>query len=414
MIVDLHAHYPMHIVPTARVKLWRLLTSHRERRRLIDWVEALLVGLASRFRNYASFHAGPRVRIRYMRRGGVGVALSPLYSFFDELPLGGATPKASYIGSLERQLAAVTDHVRDKHGDGVAIVANPAQLADARAAGKPALIHCVEGGFHLGPTEEAVMGAVDRLADLGVGYITLAHLIYREIATDAPALPFMTDDQYRRWLPQPEEGLSELGRAAVAAMARRRMLIDVSHMSERSLEDTFEQLEGLETPEARIPVLATHAGYRFGAQEYMLREATVRRIAERDGVIGLIFARHQIEDGPPPNLPRQRKPLLTKRRRLAWSVDVLAAHIVRIGEIAGSNRHVALGSDFDGFIKPTLPGLRDMRDMAHLRDALMSRFPDDAEAICRRNALRPFETYWQGASPAAAPDTLASDEREPR
>ncbi|HZK15931.1 MAG TPA: membrane dipeptidase [Solirubrobacterales bacterium] len=398
MIVDLHAHYPMHIVPKGKVKLWRLLTSREEGQHLIDRVKALLVDLVSRFRNYPSFHAGPRVRVKYMKRGNVGVALSPVYSFFDELPFGGTTPKDSYLKTLERQIATVTDHVREKHGEDVAIATDPDQLAAAQQPpGKLTLVHSVEGGFHLGSTEEAVTRAVDRLADLGVAYITLAHLIYRGIATDAPALPFMTDAQYRHWLPQPDEGLSDLGRAAVKAMARRRVLIDVSHMSKPSLHDTFDLLEDLETPDARIPVLATHAGYRFGTQEYMLSEDTVERIAARDGVIGLIFARHQIEDGPPPGLPARKGPLMTKRRRIAWSLDVLGAHIDRIEEITRSHRHVALGSDFDGFIKPTLPGLRDMRDMARLERALHDRYGAAAELICSQNALRLLTGYWRGS-----------------
>jgi membrane dipeptidase len=56
-----------------------------------------------------------------------------------------------------------------------------------------------------------------------VAYITLAHLIWRDVATDAPALPLMTDAQYRHWLPQPQEGLSDLGRAAIEAMVRERV-----------------------------------------------------------------------------------------------------------------------------------------------------------------------------------------------
>lgn len=396
MIVDLHAHYPMHIVPKGKVKLWRLLTSNDEGLRLVDRIKALLIGFASRFRNYASFHAGPRVRVKYMERGKVGVALSPVYSFFDELPLGGVAPKLSYLGTLERQLKTVTDHVLEKHGESVAIATNPAQLEAAREAGKLTLIHCVEGGFHLGPTGEAVTKAVNQLADLGVAYITLAHLIWRGVATDAPALPFMTDEQYRHWLPQPDVGLSELGQAAVRAMAKRKILIDVSHMSERSLHDTFDLLEDLDPPGGKIPVLATHAGYRFGTQEYMLGKKTIERVAERDGVIGLIFARHQIEDGPPPNLPVRRLPRVSKRSRITGSVATLAAHINRIGEITGSHRHTAIGSDFDGFIKPTLPGLRDMRDMARLERALQRRYPADAEAICSANALRPLLTYWGG------------------
>lgn len=397
MIADLHAHYPMHLVPEGKVSLWRLLVSGGERRRLRDRIRALLVGLASRFVNYASFYSGPRVRISYMREGGVGVALSVLYSFFDEVDvLGGAQPRSHYMGALKAQLETVRRDIEDNHAADAFIATHPGALATA-GNDKVALVHCVEGGFHLGATPAEVKAGVERLAALGVAYITLAHLIWRGMATDAPALPFLSDEEYRRWLPQPEEGLSELGRAAVEAMVEQGMLIDLAHMSERSLGDTFELLDQLD-PQRSVPVLVTHAGYRFGTLEYMLSEETVERIVARDGVIGLIFARHQLEDGPPPVGPG-RLPRLTRGRRLDASFATLCAHIDRICEIAGSHRHVAIGSDLDGFIKPTLGGIRDMRDMARLERRLRSHYGEDtARLICSGNALRPLTTYWRGSA----------------
>ena len=59
--------------------------------------------------------------------------------------------------------------------------------------------------------------AVERLADSGVAYVTLAHLFWRQVATNAPAIPFLPDWLYRRVFPQPDRGLTELGTAAVRA-----------------------------------------------------------------------------------------------------------------------------------------------------------------------------------------------------
>src|SRR6059058_1370901 len=107
----------MHLVPRARVSLLGLLRSRHRRRRLRDWLRALVIGLASVFANYRSLFSGQRVRMSYMRTGGVGVALSVLYSFFDEVDLSeGARPRPGYLESVEEQLKAVESHVAGRHG----------------------------------------------------------------------------------------------------------------------------------------------------------------------------------------------------------------------------------------------------------------------------------------------------------
>jgi len=296
--------------------------------------------------------------------------------------------------TLEEQREAVERHVGKRHPHAAAVAKNPEELEAARKAGKTAIVHCVEGGFRLGSTPNEVTEAVEQLAGNGIAYITLAHLIWRGVATDAPALPWWTDEEYREHLPQPPRGLSSLGEAAVRAMVEKRVLIDLSHMSKRSIQDTLALLDRLD-PGHEIPVLATHCGYRLGRLEYMLDRATVERIKERNGVIGLIFSRHLIEDRDPPR-EGQRLPR-TRKRRFKRSFDILCEHIDEIREIAGSHEHTAIGSDLDGFIKPMLPGLEDMRDMAGLEPALSARYdPETAKAICSGNALRPLTTWWRG------------------
>ena len=54
-------------------------------------------------------------------------------------------------------------------------------------------MHCVEGGFHLGATPQQVDANVTALAGRGVAYVTLAHLFWRRVAANAPAIPFIPD-----------------------------------------------------------------------------------------------------------------------------------------------------------------------------------------------------------------------------
>lgn len=390
MIVDLHAHYPMHVVPEAKGSLWRLLRTPLGRARLRDRVRALLVGFASRFINYRSLWSGPRVTVDSLQKGEVWVPLSVLYSFFDELELGEpypAKPKSSYLAPLLRNLELVEQDIRERHAQAAVVARSPLELERALEEGKVALIHCVEGGYHLGGTVAEIDRGVTELARRGVAYITVAHLVWRHVATNAPAIPFLPDWLYRRVFPQPDVGLSELGEAAVGAMVREGVLVDLTHMGDRALADTFALLERLDG-QHRVPVVASHGCFRFRSQEYGLSEESVRRVAERDGVVGLIMAQHQLNRGV-------RR---TRSWRFRQSFEVVCAHIDRIGEITGSHHHTAIGSDFDGFIKPTVAGLESAGDMQRLEGALRERYGDvDGERICSGNALRVLKAGWAGA-----------------
>ena len=125
-------------------------------------------------------------------------------------------------------------------------------------------------------------------------------------------------------------------------------------------------------------MIASHSGYRFGKQKYNLDDEAVRRVAARGGVIGLILAQHQLNDG-----------VVKKTKTFEESFAVIARHADRLREVTGSHEHTAIGSDFDGFIKPTMGGLERADDLARLPAALSERYgPADAEQILSGNVLR--------------------------
>jgi microsomal dipeptidase-like Zn-dependent dipeptidase len=391
MIADVHAHYPMHLIPADKGSAIDAITTGRGRRRIRDVVRAWLVGLASRFGNYRSFESGPRVTVDSMTAGGVGVAWSVLYAFFDEVDIDKpyASPGApGYVDDVLNQMDTVEENIATKHADAAVVVHSPAELEAAIAANTLALVHVLEGGFHLGATPAEVDDAVTKLAARGLAYVTLAHLFFRQVATNANALPFLPDWLYNRLFPQPREGLTELGHAAVGAMVREHVLIDASHMSNRSVAELVAQLDQID-PGRTVPLFSSHAGYRFGKQEYMYTEDTVRAVAARGGMIGLIFAQHQLLDGLKPG----------KTKTFEQSFEAICKHIDRIAEITGGYENVGIGTDFDGFIKPTLGGLESSADLAKLEAALRDKYGDEtANAITSGNALRLLRTYWRGAA----------------
>ncbi len=389
MVTDLHAHYPMRVVsdvtPDTAIGLMR---KAMRRPTLGDKLRALILGLASRFFSHSDPFSGYRVTPERLRDGGVGVALSVLYRPAEELDPDerfASAPKASYFSLLLGDLEAVEAEVATHDRSVIRVVHGRAELDECVADGATGLVHCVEGGFHLGGEPDQVDANVAELARRGVAYITVAHLFFRGVATVAPALPFLSDGLYRRLFPQRDgEGLTDVGVAAVRAMARHRVLVDVSHMRADAIAETLQLLDEAD-PERSLPVVSTHAGFRFGKQSYMHDEATVRRIAERDGVIGLITAEHQLLDGLDEARPED----------FSGSFAVLCRHIDRIAEVAGSHRNVALGTDFDGFVKPTLPDVQHMGDLERLERALSDHYgPEIARQITSENTLRVLRRLW--------------------
>ena len=293
MLVDLHAHFPMHLLPEEQRKAHDHVRAYSRQR----W-QARIVDLISRFANYQGPGDTPSVTESLMREGDVGVALSVLYAPFDEMDLGepyAAAPHDGYFSDVLAELELVEKHAA-ANPNHVAIARSPAELDALIQDGRPVLIHAIEGGFQLGGTEAEVRDHVRILAERGVAYVTLAHLFWRKVATNAPALPFLPDWLYHRVFPQPDEGLTVLGRTAASAMVEHGILIDITHMSERSVADVLALLDD-QDPEMRVPVIATHMAYRFGGLEYAFSDETIRRVAERGGVMGCILCEHYITSG---------------------------------------------------------------------------------------------------------------------
>jgi microsomal dipeptidase-like Zn-dependent dipeptidase len=296
----------------------------------------------------------------------------------------GALPEPGYFRRLVKLLDEVEAELKrlDPGGTRHTVVHSKADL-DA-AAGRVAFLHCVEGGFHLGSTPAEVTKHVGELAARGVVYITLAHLFWRRVAANAPAIPFLKDSLYNTVFPQPREGLTELGAAAVRAMYQHRILVDVSHMRDDAISETLDLLEALDREHgadpAAFPVIASHSGFRFGDQAYNLTPETIRRIAARNGVVGVILAQHQLNDGV------RKKDTKT----LDESMKVIQRHIEEISKATGKpgHGHVAIGSDFDGFIKPTMGGLESAADLRLLQGPLTHAYGAQADKILSGNVLR--------------------------
>jgi microsomal dipeptidase-like Zn-dependent dipeptidase len=402
MWFDLHAHYPMHITSDldaheGREPSLKLMRKVRKRRGLRGRIQGVILWGAMKLASDKTLDSGPRISIESMQKGKVRLAMSVLFQAFAEVDFSkryAAAPSPDYFQGLISEMEEVEAEVETHSEDVIRIVRNREQLDACLKSDAIGLIHAVEGGFHLGDSDEEIAENCKTLAEKGVGYVTVAHLFFRQVATNAPALPFLPDRLYDRVFPQRgKDRLTSRGEAVVKGLVDNRILIDLSHMDPGGIDQVFALLDKELDPGKEFPVVSTHTGFRFGKQQYMCDRGIVEKIAERDGVIGLIMAQHQLNDG----LRRHRD--FTKA--LAESLEVIYAHIDKIAEITGGYDHIALGTDFDGFIKPTMGGLDKMSDLAALDAALRKKYGDEAtDRMTSGNALRVLHRLW--SKPARA------------
>jgi membrane dipeptidase len=122
-------------------------------------------------------------------------------------------------------------------------------------------------------------------------------------------------------------GLTADGKKLVKVLDRLGMIHDASHLAEESFWDLMKLSDG--------PVVATHSNCRaFVPTDRQLSDEMIRAIIQRDGVIGINFFDRFLV--PPSEWPRR-----------AGLQDVVM-HARHICDLAGSTRHVAIGTDMDG------------------------------------------------------------------
>jgi microsomal dipeptidase-like Zn-dependent dipeptidase len=174
-------------------------------------------------------------------------------------------------------------------------------------------------------------------------------------------------------------------------MVDEGILIDITHMRAEAIRDVFTLLDARD-PANEIPVIASHMAYRFGALQYSFDDAIVRRVAQRGGVLGLILCEHYITNG-----------LRGIDASPDGSLRALYRHIDKLAELTAGYDHIGIGSDLDGYIKPALPGLEHMGQMAGLQRGLRARYGTEAaEKICGGNALRVLQSEWGRKRPRPA------------
>ncbi|MDR1984120.1 MAG: dipeptidase [Prevotellaceae bacterium] len=214
---------------------------------------------------------------------------------------------------------------------------------------KIAAVLCLEGGQLIGNDIENI----NKLYQRGMRYLTLAWNYGTDWCGGA------NDNE--------NKGLAEFGKQVIDCLNQLGVMIDVSHVNKKSLEDVLNYTDAT--------VIATHSGaYGANNSKRNLNDEHIKEIARRGGVIGSVFY-----------------PYFLNNTDKATIKDVMN-HINYIRNLTGNVDCIALGSDFDG-IDITPVGLENVSKFPNLTKALFDEgyTIDEITKILGTNALRVFK-----------------------
>lgn len=217
----------------------------------------------------------------------------------------------AYAADPARRLAEVLAYADDdlaESGDAFRVVLDAEGLADAERDGAFFVVRGIEG-------LSGLPGCADRLYELFDRGIRHVGLTWNE------ANGFASGVDCR----EPMRGLTAEGRKAVAVMERLGMLIDVSHLNEKSFWDVCEAAVG--------PVVASHSNARrLCYADRNLTDDQIRAIGQKRGVIGMNAWNSFV-------------------RKEAPDAEALADHLDYVVQMIGVD-HVGFGFDFSDYLAP--------------------------------------------------------------
>jgi membrane dipeptidase len=273
----------------------------------------------------------------------------------------------------------------DRYPARMALVSTAADARREMARGKIVGFLGTEGGHSIHNS----LGVLRDFYALGVRYMTLTHFNNTDWADSATAAPT-------------HNGLAPFGRETVREMNRLGMLVDLSHVSAKTMADAIDV--------SAAPVIFSHSGaFALNHSPRNVPDAILARLAANGGVAMVNFypgyvsegvrmwnGAHAAEEARAKSM-NPGDPKATADALAAWdranplphaSVAQVADHIDHIRKVAGID-HIGIGSDFDG-IETTPDGLEDPSAVPNLFAELLRRgySPADCAKIADGNILR--------------------------
>ena len=342
-------------------------------------------------------HADGSIDIPRMREGGLDAVFFSIWITGD---VTGPTAVKQALQQIDAVREAVRTHPRD-----LVLATTARDIRQAAAKGKIAALMGVEGGQMI----DEDLGVLRNFAALGVRYLTLTHALnttWADSSGDTPA----------------HNGLTPLGRDVVRELNRLGVMVDVSHVSDKTFYDAIEV--------SRAPVLASHSSVRaISNSPRNMTDDMLRALAKNGGIVminynaAFLSEEFRVASGMPEWRARieainkmcgdDEACAILKGQRLnheamrsgqlpsvGW--EKIVDHIDHAVKVAGID-HVGLGSDFDGATMPL--GMEDASKLPAITEALLKRgySERDVEKILGGNLLRVME---QAEQVAAGPEPV--------
>jgi membrane dipeptidase len=332
-------------------------------------------------------HGNGNVDVPRMREGGLDALFFSIW-----VPSSLTGPPA-----VKRALVLI-DEVREAvrmHAQDLVLATTAADIRRAAAERKIAALMGMEGGHMIDDDLRLLRG----FAALGVRYLTLTHFLnnnWADSSTDKPV----------------HDGLTAFGRDVIRELNRLGMMVDVSHVSDKTFYDAI----GV----TAAPVIASHSSCRaISNHPRNMTDDMLRSLAKNGGVIMITYAVDFLSEEYRQAVAAEHGDIVAqfsamekkcggdeacvtltidrvnhelmdsgKWPRVGW--EKIVEHIDHAAKVAGVD-HVGLGSDFDGATMPI--GMEDASRLPRITDALLKKgySEQDVAKILGGNILRVME-----------------------
>ena len=325
----------------------------------------------------AQKHDYGQVDIPRMRAGHWGGIFFSIWTDTDRYTPTEAVRRAlDQIDGVRRETA--------RHPKDLQLAGTADEIVAAHKQGRIASLMGIEGGHQI----DSDLAVLRTFYELGARYMTLTHTNHTPWADTSSK-------------PAAHNGLTDFGRQVVREMNRLGMMVDVSHVSDKTFADVLAA--------STAPVIASHSSCRALADvPRNMTDDMLRQLAAKGGVVHINFyegfldkefgdrenalkaeqaEQDAIDDRSPKfgdrsaNGPAVRK---INARRIAKLGHVplskLLDHFEHAVKVAGVD-HVGLGSDFDGVDDMVPAGMEDASKIPNLVAGLMERGFSDADIL---------------------------------